>query len=124
MKINKLFRAVEVKNSMLEKTILDIVFEDKEDAGGLGNIFSKKAKSPLDETPVVIISGVAPKYLPQAIKMFKKGVKEFYMSDIVEGYKVPSIAFSAAVPNVAHKTLREFITEISEDHVKTKQEKL
>lgn len=65
--------------------------------------------------------------------MFKEGVKKFYKQEF-ENYKlatstsekleVPSIAFSAAVPNVAHKTLGDFIDEISKDHIQTKQEKL
>jgi hypothetical protein len=52
---------------------------------------------------IVIISGIQSKYLPQTIKMFKQGVKKFYEDQFET--KAPSIAFSAAVPNVAHKTM-------------------
>ena len=70
--------------------------------------------------------------MPQTIKMFKVGVKQFYAQEtnhklLAAGndkLEVPSIAFSAAVPNVAHKTLGDFIGEISKDHILTKQEKL
>jgi hypothetical protein len=85
----------------------------------------KDAKATLgDDGPsVVIISGVQSKYLPKTVKLFKKGVKKYY-EDHAEGKKAPSIAFSAAVPNVAHKTMGEFIDEILNDHVQTKEEKL
>jgi len=64
--------------------------------------------------------------------MFKEGVKQFYAQETNhklratgnDKLEVPSIAFSAAVPNVAHKTLGDFIGEISKDHILTKQEKL
>jgi len=123
-----LFRAVNVKESMLDKTLLDLVYQNQD---GFSSIFKKTAKSPLEKTPVVIISGIQSNYLPQTIKMFKEGVKKFYAQEVDyklyakgEKLEVPSIAFSAAVPNVAHKTLGDFIGEISKDHILTKQEKL
>ena len=76
MKIHKLFRAVRVKQYMMDKTLLEIVHQDKPE--GLTDILKKKAQSPLESTAVVIISGIDSKYLPQSIKMFKQGVKEYY----------------------------------------------
>ena len=101
---NRIFqtKAVVAKESMMDQTCLDI--SDEKKPFSLKKLFVKAP--PLEDlgVPMVIISGIAPKYMGPLMEIFRQGVNKYVDSKMVPG--VPSnvlIAFGVVLPNSKQK---------------------